>query len=141
MTNSGATAHDWMHLDLELGLRGHLLPCVPFTEGLKIAPGSTLNKIGKVPSAFNAAGHVHGIKGWQIKDITDDEVAVWSSDPRLNICVRTGPISGVYALDVDVADPVKSAEVEKIIIDALGVVPKRFRTNSGKFLLLFWMRE
>jgi Bifunctional DNA primase/polymerase, N-terminal len=131
-----------MHLDLELGLHGHLLPCVPFAEGLEIAPGSTLNKIGKVPSAFNAAGLVHGIKGWQTKDITDDEVAIWSSDPRLNICVRTGPISGLYAIDVDVPDPVKAEEIAALIESTLGYkLPRRYRGNSGKFLLLFWMTE
>ena len=88
---------------MELGLAGQLLPCVPASPDVQVVPGSALDgKVGKIPSAFNAAGLAHGLKDWQKRDILENELAIWRKDPRLNICVRTGEISGVYAIDVDV---------------------------------------
>ena len=135
----GATSEDWAHFDFVLGLGSNLLPCVPASPDVKVAEGSALEgKIGKIPSQFNSRGEAHGLLAWGKRDITSYDVAEWSADRRLNLCVRTGPISGVYALDVDVEDRAKAEEIVALIERELGMnLPKRYRDNSGKCLLLF----
>lgn len=97
--------------------------------------------MGKIPSAFNAQGQAHGLKDWQKREILPNELALWRKDPRLNICVRLGEISGVYAIDVDVDDPEKTPSILTIIEAFMGKVPRRSRSNSGKFLVPFRMEE
>jgi hypothetical protein len=136
----GATPDDWFHFDFVLGLGANLLPCVPAAEGVRVLKGSALEgKVGKIPSQYNAAGEAHGLKDWQKRSIMGNEVVAWSKDPRLNICVRLGPISGVYALDIDVDDREKAEEIVRAIESITGPLPKRWRENSGKCLLLFRM--
>lgn len=138
----GATPRDWWNFDVELGLGAHLLPCVPAQEGLRFVEGSSITgKAGKIPSSFNASGEVHGLKEWNKREILPAEIQAWSRDRRLNICLRTGDISAVHALDVDVDDPVTADKIAKVIEAAIGVLPKRVRSNSGKFLLLFKLVE
>lgn len=140
--NLGATLDDWSHFDFALGLSANLLPCVPASADVKVLEGSALaGKVGKIPSMFNGRGEAHGLLAWQKREIMPSEVLEWSKDRRLNMCVRTGPISGVYALDVDVDDPVKADEIAKLIESAIGTLPKRVRSNSGKFLLMFRLQE
>lgn len=139
----GATPAEWYHFDFELGLTRQLLPCVPNSPAIRCIAGSALEgKVGKIPSQFNAEGLAHGIKNWQKREIAPEEVALWSQDRRLNICIRTGPISGVYALDVDVEDLQKSVAIRDRLI-ALGIpfTAWRQRNNSSKFLLAFRMEE
>jgi hypothetical protein len=137
----GASLDEWAHFDFVLGLGANLLPCVPASPDVKVAEGSALaGKIGKIPSMLNGRGEAHGLTGWQKREIEPQEVAHWASDRRLNLCVRTGPISGVYAFDIDVDDRQKSEEIVALIERELGVkLPKRYRENSGKCLLLFRM--
>ncbi len=139
MANLGATADDWAHFDFVLGLGANLLPCVPASPDVKVQEGSALaGKVGKIPSMFNGRGEAHGLTGWQKREIAPSELAYWSSDRRLNLCVRTGPISGVYALDIDVDNHEQAEEIIALIEQQLGVtLPKRYRENSGKCLLLF----
>jgi hypothetical protein len=135
----GATADDWSHFDFVLGLGANLLPCVPASPDVKVQAGSALEgRVGKIPSMFNGRGEAHGLTGWQKREIAPSEVRYWSSDRRLNMCVRTGPISGVYALDLDVDNREQAEEIVALIEQQLGVkLPKRYRENSGKCLLLF----
>ena len=137
----GATVDDWLHFNLVLGLGPNLLPCVPYGDDVQVAEGSALKgKIGKIPSAFNGRGEAHGLTDWQKRPIHPAEFDAWSEDRRLNLCVRTGPISGIYALDIDVDDREKAEEIVALIEQQLGVaLPKRYRDNSGKCLLLFRM--
>src|SRR6202034_3762614 len=104
--------------------------------------GSALEgKVGKIPSVFDMQGRAMGLRAWTKREIEPEELAEWSKDSRYNICVRTG-ISGVYALDVDVADPTASKEIEDAIIEVWpeGVsLEWRTRSNSAKFLLPFRM--
>jgi hypothetical protein len=138
----GATAADWFHFEFVLGLGGNLLPCVPAGPDVKVAKDSQLaDKVGKIPSMFNRAGEAHGISGWQKRPILSNELQHWSQDSRLNICVRTGPISGVYAIDIDVDDVEKSAAIVHLIESMLGLMPKRYRENSGKCLLMFRLEK
>jgi hypothetical protein len=137
----GATAEDWLHFDFVLGLGANLLPCVPYAPDVKVLPGSALDgKVGKIPSMFNGRGEAHGLKDWQKRAIDPAEVAYWASDRRLNLCVRTGHISGAYALDIDI-DDTRAYEVQHLIEDAFGgqVWPVRVRENSHKRLIIFRM--
>jgi hypothetical protein len=138
----GATLDDWAHFDFVLGLAPNLLPCVPASEGVQVAEGSALaGKVGKIPSMFNGRGEAHGLLGWQRRDILPAEVAAWSQDRRLNLCVRTGPISGIYAFDIDI-DGADALTVVEIIDRAIGeCAPVRARSGSLKRLLMFRMEE
>ena len=135
----GATPDEWYHFDFVLGLGGNLLPCVPAGDDVRVLAGSALEgKVGKIPSQFNRDGLAHGLPAWQKRPILSNELQIWQADQRLNICVRTGPISGVYALDVDI-DELKPVEaITDALMDYLG--PKfnaRYRSNSHKFLVPF----
>lgn len=142
MTSIGATFEDWSHFDFVLGLGANLLPCVPASPDVKVQEGSQLaGKVGKIPSMFNGRGEAHGLTGWQKREIAPSEVAYWSNDPRLNMCVRTGPISNIYAFDIDIDDS-RADDINVAICAALGVVlPVRMRDNSSKHLLVFRMEE
>jgi hypothetical protein len=142
----GATPDEWFHFDFVLGLGGNLLPCVPAGEDVRVLAGSALEgKVGKIPSQFNRQGEAHGLVEWQKREILSNELQIWSADPRLNICVRTGPISGVYALDVDVDDPTLSPEIGDLLYTAFSegnTRPMVYRGRTGpsrKFLIPFRM--
>jgi hypothetical protein len=139
----GATLEDWSHFDFVLGLGANLLPCVPASPDVKVQEGSQLaGKVGKIPSMFNGRGEAHGLTGWQKREIAPSEVAHWSKDRRLNMCVRTGPISGCYVFDIDEDDPAKAEDIVQLIESQLGVkLPRRGRSNSGKCSLLFRLQE
>jgi hypothetical protein len=135
----GATAEDWVWFDMVLGLGANLLPCVPYSDDVKVADGSALaGKVGKLPSQYNSHGEAHGLLAWNSREIHPREVAQWSQDRRLNICLRLGPISSCYVFDIDEDDPAKSEEIVQLIESQLGVkLPRRGRDNSGKCSLLF----
>ena len=143
----GATAAEWFHFDFELGLSKHLLPCVPAAPGVQAVEGSALEgKIGKIPSMFNGMGLAHGIKDWQKRPIAPEEVELWARDRRLNLCVRTGEISHVYAIDVDVELSPRVDEIWGTLameLEKFGspMLPQRKRANSNKFLLPFRMED
>jgi hypothetical protein len=141
-TNLGAIAEEWAHFDFVLGLGANLLPCVPYSADVKVFPGSALEgKMGKIPSAFNGLGEAHGLKDWQKREIAPWEVAQWSNDRRLNLCVRTGPISGICAFDIDIEDE-RADNINEDIDRALDeCLPTRVRDNSAKRLLMFRMEE
>jgi hypothetical protein len=142
MNERGATQNEWFHFDFVLGLGSNLLPCVPAGPDVRVVSGSALaGKVGKIPSQFNASGEAHGLLNWQRREILSNEIAIWSKDPRLNICVRTGAISGVYAIDVDV-DDLRSDEIHNIVDDVIGAgMFIRARENSRKFLIPFTMEN
>jgi hypothetical protein len=138
----GATLEEWVAFDFGLGLGANLLPCVPYGDDVKVVAGSALaGKVGKIPGMFNRAGEAHGITNWQKRDILSNEIQLWMNDRRLNLCVRTGPISGVYALDIDVDDRALAEEIVSAIEAVTGPLPKRWRENSGKCLLMFKVSE
>ena len=141
----GATPQEWGHLDMMLGLGSNLLPCVPASPDVTLLEGSALKgKLGKIPSMFygDKAG---GIKGWQKKVITGEELHGWRNDPRLNACVRTGPISGVYAIDVDVEEEARVRAISQLLYDAFASAehPLYYRTrpNSEKLLVPFKLSD
>lgn len=139
----GATLDDWSHFDFVLGLSANLLPCVPAAPDVKVAEGSSLQgKVGKLPSQFNSRGEAHGLLAWNSREIHPSEVAQWSADRRLNVCLRLGPISDCYVFDIDEDDPAKAEEIVQLIESQLGAkLPRRGRANSGKCSLLFRLQQ
>lgn len=121
-----------------LGLGGNLLPVVPDSNATR-SPGSQVAAFGKIPSAYNKEGQAFGLKDWQKRPILPNEAALWLKDSRLGMCVRTGSISGLYAIDVDSTDPKIAAQTQALIFSVLGPANVRGRPNSLKFLVPVWI--
>jgi hypothetical protein len=131
VTGLGASPRDWAHFDLVLGFGADLLPVVADPDAPK-TPGSKVKKFGKTPSSYDREGNGHGLSKWTERVITDADIARWSADDRLSMCMRLGT-NGIHAIDVDVTDPVLADRIAA----ALPNLPRRQRGNSNKFLLLF----
>lgn len=129
----GATPGDWLAFDMLAELTGDLLPVVSRPDAT-ISPGSSIKGIGKVPSRYNRDGNVVGFKDWTKYEATTEDVGNWEKNPDYGICLQTRQIR---ALDVDVTDPTKAAEIEAVIARYLPGLPKRIRSNSAKFLIAF----
>ena len=133
-------ASDWAHFAETLGLGENMLPCVPAAEGIEVTAGSALaGKLGKIPSLFDSDGRAHGITGWTKKVIVPEEIARWGADGRYNICIRTGALSGLFAIDIDIADRDAAARVVELITARIGASPVRCRANSSKCLIPLWV--
>lgn len=129
----GASPEDWDSFDLVFGLTDDLLPCV-CDPSLPISPNSRLAKVGKVPSVVKADGTVVGMPDWTQTITTAPQIRRWRADGRLGICLQT---RRVRALDIDVPEPELSGPIAAWFAQALGVLPVRGRSNSGKLLLAF----
>jgi hypothetical protein len=130
----GASIDEWAHFDLVLGLSSYLLPIV-HDAAARPTPASEVKQFGKIPSEYTANG-ARGIKGWQSRDITPADLERWSRDRRLSLGIRA---SAVRAIDVDIDDAARAAEVAAVIAQH-AALPKRTRSNSAKFLQAFDLR-
>lgn len=133
--NYGANDSDWAHFSMVLGLTADLLPVVS-NPNAKISESSKMKELGKTPSQYigvNGSRTVVGIPGWTAKLTNDDEVDAWSSEPDLGICLQTRT---VRAIDIDITDQDQATAIEEVVRDVLGVLPKRFRSNSSKSAFL-----
>ena len=132
-TAQGASAEDWLHFDLMLGLVGDLLPVI---HDRRVKPSSTSNvpEFGKIPSEYTRSGEGRGIAGWQMRDIAPADVARWSADRRYSLSIRC---SAIRAIDCDITDAALAAEVAALIAERVGSLPKRTRAKSPKFLHAF----
>lgn len=137
----GATAHEWQHFDLVLGLGADMLPVV-CDPNAKAASFSNVKAFGKIPSQYHNDGSAFGIAKWTKLAVTGALIDQWRSDPRLGFCVRT---SAVRAIDVDTSDASTAAAVQAYIIEYLNTydiaLPTRVRANSPKFLMPFYLAE
>lgn len=131
----GASPAEWDHFAGRLGLRQDLLPVVsdPTAE---IAEYSRMQDKGKTPSRFDRDGKVIGLPKWTQINADEGDIRRWSRDDRIGICIQT---RFARAIDIDVADPALSAQIEAAVRAAIPGVnfPKRYRANSGKMLLPF----
>jgi len=134
----GARPEDWQHFDLILGLGDNLLPVVPDPLATPTA-GSKVKKFGKIPSMYDGEGRAYGILTWTQLSITSGNLEHWLNDRRYSMCLRLGPKSGVYAIDVDVDDFELCAEIDDIIARSSNepALPRRSRAGALKHLLLF----
>lgn len=130
----GATPEAWA-LWQRLAPPEDLLPVVSNPHA-KIGERSKLKDLGKTPSTYNAQREAVGILKWTQKQATERELARWSRDADLGICLQT---RSLRAIDVDIADPGKAQAVLDLVEMGLGALPRRGRSNSGKALLLLRM--
>lgn len=130
----GATDADWRHFADRLGLQADLLPVVS-NPAAEISPLSKMRDLGKTPSRYGPDDLVVGIPKWTQNQSTARDVARWQANSDLGICLQTRV---VRAIDIDIADPVRAAEVEDLI-SFMTALPARRRANSGKCLLAFRM--
>ncbi len=129
----GATVEEWVHFDVTLGLTSDLLPVVANPEAV-ISEKSAMKEKGKVPSLYSRS-YVVGLPKWTQRIASDFDIAAWMKQPDYGICLQTRL---VRALDVDVSDPEKAAEISAFIVERLGMVlPCRWRANSSKCLFAF----
>ena len=133
-TTPGASPGEWSHFDLILGLREDLLPAVCNPQA-PISPKSSLKKLGKTPSQYNSKRFATGFVDWTQHKTNQNEIDKWSKEPEYGICLQTRK---VRAIDVDVPDAELAQVIEQFIETHLSTkLPKRMRSNSGKFLLAF----
>lgn len=138
-TYKGVLAEVWAHWQ-KLGLTADLLPVVSDTA-TPLHEKSKLTSLGKVPSQITSAGYAVGIPEWTSRHATTDkDIGRWLRDTRHGICLRTGNIVEVCALDGDIADKAFAAEVRAFIELIVGRTPVRYRNDSGKFAMLFKVR-
>ena len=130
----GATDADWRHFADRLGLQADLLPVVS-NPTAQISPMSKMKDLGKTPSRYGPDDLVVGIPKWTQAQTTARDVARWSAHSDLGICLQTRV---VRAIDIDIADPARAAEVEQLV-GFIANLPARRRANSGKCLLAFKM--
>lgn len=132
----GATPEQWAHFDLVLGLGADLLPVVSNPKAT-ISPRSTMKKLGKTPSLYNGGRMAVGIQDWTSHQASGQELDRWAREADYGICIQT---RAARALDVDVADPVRAAQIGAAFCGVLGLQPPtRFREGTGKCLLAFTM--
>lgn len=131
----GALPEDWTHWQ-KLGLTADLLPVVCNPKAT-ISPNSKIKTLGKLPSMYNDRKQAVGIKEWPARISTDKDIARWMRELDLGICIVTGRESGICVFDIDIVDPVWVQRIEDIITSVLGDLPCRYRSNSGKRVLMF----
>lgn len=128
----GALPGEWEHWSTIAPL-ADLLPVVSDPHAVK-SPDSKIQGPGKTPSDFNRRGEMRGIHEWTEYHATADDVAKWSGDNRLGVCLQA---RSIRAIDVDVDDFDEASDIEQFIIERLNYVPPtRRRSNSCKFLML-----
>lgn len=128
----GANPSDWAHF-VSQGRVEDLLPVVADPKA-KISQRSKMTALGKTPSRFNSDREAVGIPQWTSARTTEKEVKRWAADGDLGLCLQTRVWR---AIDVDIADPVRAAEVQELVEMSCGRMHLRTRPNSGKRLLVF----
>jgi hypothetical protein len=132
----GANPTEWSTLAERHGLAADLLPVVSRLDARR-SPYSRLAAIGKTPSRYNPDRMVVGIVGWTSYPTTAEEIAAWAREADYGICIRTRRLR---AIDVDIEDAARAADVLRVIEGALGApVLYRTRDNSSKFLVPVWV--
>lgn len=136
----GATAADWQHFAVTLGLRADLAPVVANPDA-PISEHSKIKEKGKTPSKYTRDREIVGIKGWTSQEASTAQITRWSSDPDLGICVIT---RRMRAIDVDVTDHALATRVREIIeaflfAEELPDPALRTRADSSKFLMPIWL--
>lgn len=130
----GASADDWAHFDLALGLTEDLLPVVSNPKAT-ISPNSKMKGLGKTPSQYNSAGDVVGLAKWTERVSTGADIDRWSAQGDYGICIQTRRIRAID-IDVDGNDHMVDMMLTEIA-ELVGRLPTRWRADSSKILLAF----
>lgn len=86
-------------------------------------------------AVYTKAKNPHGDRWEQRARQTPPEAATVPPDPRH---LNTGILcDGLRAIDVDVDDEAKAAEIDRLALEMLGAAPMRFRENSPRHLHLY----
>jgi hypothetical protein len=128
----GASADEWLHFDLVLGLTADLLPVVSNPNAV-ISPQSAMKALGKTPSRYNGQRQAAGITDWTRYEATASDIASWSRERDYGISLQT---RRVRALDVDVPDAAQAAAIREFIARHFEL-PTRVRSSASKFLVAF----
>lgn len=133
----GASPDDWQAF-AHLGLTPDLLPVISDLS-VPISPVSRLLALdGKTPTQIGADGLATGIAAWSQRCTTPAQIARWAADGRHGIGLVGRQVK---ALDIDIDDLARAAEVRELVAMVAGSLPCRTRPNSGKCLLIFRMSE
>lgn len=127
----GATKEEWA---IWARLAPNDLLCTVMDPSVPQSPTSKVKAAAKIPTRIDRHDHYVGIHAWQDHVSSPRDLAKWSSDSRLGICVVGRQIK---AIDIDIEDRELAAEVEGLIEMLVGPLPARRRSNSGKLLLAF----
>lgn len=130
----GASSAEWDMFDVELQLTRDLLPVVSNPDAA-ISPDSKMKALGKTPSAFNRDGFVIGLANWTERETTHKLISSWKKETDLGICIQT---RFLRALDVDIKNP-EMAERVRLFLQERYNFPIRFRADSSKFLMAFYL--
>ena len=134
----GATDEEWAHFDFVLGLGRDMLPVVS-NPNAAISPASKMKALGKTPSKYNGQHQAVGIKDWTSFVAGEADIASWSRNPDLGICLQTRT---VRAIDCDINDETQAgeihAEIERLLLHPL---PTRGRSGASKFLCAFTLPD
>jgi hypothetical protein len=130
----GASPEAWEWFANHLDLKVDLLPVVSNPDA-EISDKSKMQAIGKTPSLYNNDGKAYGFSEWTGHFTTNGHIGWWLKQPDYGLCVQTRQLG---AFDIDVDSGVKAAVIHAAIVKVLGhELPMRWRTNSGKELLVF----
>lgn len=138
MLHWGAEPEDWDIFTLLLGYRQDILPVVCNPDA-KVSASSTLKMAGKMPSHYNRKGRVAGFKDWPRHLTSEGEITLWRQQSDYGFCIVARTLKGI---DIDIADPTRSAEVVVYIEQWLSnlkghpvQVAVRYREGTGKCLV------
>lgn len=126
----GASSQDWEAFSALAGV--DLLPVVS-DPSVPVADHSKLKSVGKVPSVVSNGAAV-GIARWTEHLASSYDVARWSAEPSLGICLQT---RHYRAFDIDIDDGAESHHTASLIASVLGQTAIRTRANSGRMVLLY----
>ena len=129
----GATPEEWDEF-VALGLTADLLPVVSNPNAV-ISPRSKMKALGKTPSMYDREGQVVGIVNWPERQTTPEQVAAWREEPDYGQCCIA---RFLRPLDVDIKDPILAATV-RTFLQSKYKFPVRFRADSSKFLVCFYL--
>jgi hypothetical protein len=135
--NHGATPRAWDHFATALGLLPDLLPVVSNPDA-EISPLSAMKSKGKTPSTYNLDRQVIGMVKWTGIETSRHAVDQWKAEPDYGIAVQTRRLR---AIDIDVEEQDRSNAIAALMQREIGEMPIRWRSDSGKQLLVFFMDD
>jgi len=124
-----------------------ILPIIPKGAGDKLSPHSKLtpDRLGKIPGVKYREGwggfpkHIP----WSTHIAKAGTLAAWARMYQEDGLVETIGVQAriLIAIDVDFDDPNYARIIEEFAVETLGPAPARMRSNSGKVLLCYRLKQ